>query len=273
MSATSRAITAGCVAIAGGLTTFILSGGPTTLAAQAPAPARPATNVPDFTGGYVRIDETGSGSYGGLTAKFTRAELTPAAAAAAPARGVGGAEVNDDVPLPDKPNPPGVPYQVTAGRCGGPGAAIEFNSAAFFLIQGRNEIVIAREGAGARRIWMDGRPKPDASRWVPTAAGFSNGRYDNGDLVIETTGLTEATVTAGGRRTPDTRLTERFHLDGKKLTITYTWDDPKIYVKPHRYSMSFDRLPATDYAFEGWCDGSDPASGQGITPPVQIQGK
>ena len=63
-------------------------------------------------------------------------------------------------------------------------------------------------------------------------------------------------VTVGWRER-DTVLTERFKLtpDGKRLTITYTWNDPKVYVKPHTYDISFERWDA-GYVFETWCDAS-----------------
>jgi hypothetical protein len=224
---------------------------------------------PDLEGGWVRIDPEGSGSFGGLTARFPRAVLTPAAAAIPAGRDP------DDVDPGAKPHGPGEPYIVSQGRCGGPGGAggIEPNSAALFIVQTDHEVLLTREGPGGRHIYMDGRAHPDLTRWTPTPLGHSVGRYEGGDLVVETMGLTPGAVTAGGRRTPETRLTERYRLtaDGKKLTITYTWNDPRLYQKPHTYSLEFDRLPPGSYAFEGWCDSSDPLQRQSIVPPAQLQ--
>jgi hypothetical protein len=97
------------------------------------------------------------------------------------------------------------------------------------------------------------------------------GRYDGNVLVVETVGLTPGAVVAGGQRTPETRLTERFEVapDGGRMTITYTWQDPKIYQKPHTYTYHFDRLPPGSYVFEDWCDASDPIERQGVAPPPQ----
>ena len=63
--------------------------------------------------------------------------------------------------------------------------------------------------------------------------------------MVETIGLTAGTVTAGGWRTPETRLTERYRLsaDGQRLTIAYTWQDAKVYVKPHTYEIVAERTP------------------------------
>ena len=78
-------------------------------------------------------------------------------------------------------------------------------------------------------------------------------------------------MTAGGWRTPETRLTERYRLssDGRRLTISYTWQDPKVYVKPHTYEIVAERTPPGSWAFESWCDSSDPNQRLSIVPPPQ----
>ena len=124
---------------------------------------------------------------------------------------------------------------VTDGNCNLPGG-VEPNSSAFHVVQSRDQVLIVRENPGLpRTIYMDGRAHPDLSRLTPTAVGHSTGRYEAGALVVETIGLATGNVTAGGWRTPETRLVERYRLssDGRRLTISYTWQDPKVYVKPH----------------------------------------
>jgi hypothetical protein len=237
------------------------------LAAVLAAPPAASQTVPDLEGGWVRIDPVGSGSFGGLTAGMTRAVLTPEGAAL-PAPG----DPDDVDPDDGRPNAPGEAYIVSQGRCGvGVGAGLEPNSAALFIVQTRDEVLITREAPSGRHVYMDGRGHPPPSALTPSAAGHSIGRYEGSDLVIETVGFTSGGVTAGGRRTPQTQLTERFSVspDGRRLTITYTWTDPKIYVKPHSYQLMAERLPADAYAFEGWCDSSDPLQKQSIVPPKQ----
>lgn len=244
-----------------------LIAGPAGSAQQAP--------VPDLSDGWVRIDTEGSGDFAGLTAKFPRAVLTPAAAAelkkaAAPAPRF------DYARDPSTRRAEGEAYIVTEGRCGqalGAGVPLEPNSAAFFITQTRDKVLVTREGAGARHLSLDGRPHPHLASWTPTAQGHSIARYERGDLVVDTIGLTPGNVTAGGRRTPETTLTERFRLSagGSHLTITYTWTDPKIYLKPHSYSLVFERLPVGSYAIEDWCDPSDPRTRQSIVVPRQLQ--
>jgi hypothetical protein len=230
------------------------------------------TGIPDLSDGWVRIDTEGSGSFQGLTEKFAPAVLTPEAAA----------QMKTAPPPPPRfdfardpsagPKKEGEAYVVTEGRCFGMGIPLEPNSAAFFITQTKDKVLITREGAGARHLYLDGRAHPDLTVWTPTALGHSVARYEGGDLLVETVGLTPGNVTAGGRRSPETRFAERYHLspDGKRLTITYTWTDPKIYQRPHSYSLTFERFPADGYAIEDWCDSSDPRTSQSIVPPKQI---
>jgi hypothetical protein len=141
-------------------------------------------------------------------------------------------------------------------------------------VQGRDQVLIVRENPGLpRTIYLDGRAHPDLSRWTPNAVGHSTGRYENGALVVETIGLTTGNVSAGGWRTPETRLTERYRVsaDGQRLTVSYTWEDPKIYVKPHTYEIVSERAPAGSWAFEWWCDSSDPNQRLSIVPPPQAK--
>jgi len=88
---------------------------------------------------------------------------------------------------------------------------------------------------------------------------------------VETVGMTPGGVVGGGQRTAETKLTERFEVapDGQSMTITYSWEDAKIFQKPHVYKYSFDRLPPGSYAFEDWCDASDPIEKYSVTPPIQ----
>ncbi len=239
-----------------------------------PAGAAQQPALPDLTDGWVRIDTEGSGAFDGLTSKFAPAVLTPAAAAelkkaAQPQRRF------DYARDASTPKAEGEAYIVTEGRCNqalGGGVPLEPNSAAFFMTQSRDKVLITREGAGARHLYLDGRPHPSLASWTPTNQGHSVARYEQGDLIVETRGIVAGNVTAGGRRTPETTMTERFHLSpgGQRLTITYTWTDPKIYMKPHSYAIHFDRLPAGSYAIEDWCDASDPRTSQSIVVPKQL---
>jgi len=247
---------------------FVCAGG-TVAAQQATGVA-----VPDLSGGWLRLDTAGSGSFGGTAEKYPPAQLTPAGKAMVvrgdgrnliPSGGGSGA-----------PHQAGEAYVVNNGACtpeGTGGSAIDPNSTAIFLLQSKEEVLMVREGPGGRRFYRDGRAHPAVATLAPSLYGHSTGRYEGNVLVVDTIGLSEGTVQGGGRRRPETRLTERFELapDGKHLTITYTWNDPVLYVRPHTYQYFFERLPPGSYALETWCDSSDPLQRQSIIPPEQLQ--
>jgi hypothetical protein len=248
------------------LVLVMMFGAAVTVTARQQAPA------PDLEGGWTRIDTDGSGSFGGLAARFARAVLTPAAQAAAGEQARRAAPPRFDFARDSStPKPPGEGYVVTDGNCNLPGG-VEPNSAAFHIVQGRDQVLIVRENPGLpRTIYMDGRAHPDLSRLAPNAVGHSTGRYEGGALLVSTVGLATGNVTAGGWRTPETRLTERYRLsaDGQRLMITYTWTDPKVYVKPHTYEIEAERTPPGGWAYEWWCDSSDPGQRLSIVPPPQ----
>src|SRR4029078_4092309 len=98
--------------------------------------------------------------------------------------------------------------------------------------------------------------------------------FENGTLVVNTVGFAPGMTAFGrGYKTPETELTEVFKLaaDGKHLSITYTWSDPKVYVKPHTSTIPCERVPGAGYVLETWCDASIPHPEviQSIVPPVQ----
>ena len=255
------------------LAAFLGCGGTTAEEGTAPPVAENApAAVPNLSGGWLRID-TGSGSFDGTAQRIPTAELT-AAGQAMVVRGDGRNLIPEGAGS-GPPNKEGEAYIVNNGACtpeGTGGSAINPTSTAIFLLQSKDEVLMVREGPGGRRFHMDGRAHPDVTRLTPSLYGHSTGRYEGNALIVETVGLQEVGVQGGGRRRPQTRLTERFELapGGKRLTITYTWDDPELYVRPHTYQYLFERLPEDSYALETWCDSSDPLQRQSIVPPKQL---
>jgi hypothetical protein len=227
-------------------------------------------------GDWVRIDVNGSNDFGGLTSKFTPASLTPEATEAMAALRRAQNAPRGPAYTDGKPHDVGQPYIVVAKPCaagpfGGGALGINPDSGGIHFVVSKDEVIIAPERGGIRHIYMDGRKHPDVSRWTPTGSGHSVGHVENGELVVDTMGIATGGVTAGGWRTPETHLIEHFVLspDGQHLTINYRWEDPKIYQKPHEYHYDLDRSPAGSYAFEEWCDASDPLEQQSIVPPPQ----
>jgi hypothetical protein len=233
---------------------------------------------PALEGDWVRSDTVGVGNFGGLGSDIPKAQLTTEGQALA-GRGRGGGRGPGGPPAAgaqDAPHGVGQPYIVVARPCAdnvGDGS-ITFNpdSGGFHLIVSKTEVVFSEERGGSRIIYIDGRQQPDPKS-IGKPAGHSIGHWENGVLVVDTVGVSGGRgVAGGGVRTLDTHLTERFELspDGKHMKIQYTYNDPKLYVTPHTYAYTFDRDTSNpSYAFEDWCDASDPIETQSIVPPAQ----
>jgi hypothetical protein len=232
------------------------------LHAQQPAPTAPAVS-PDLLNGlsgiWNRLDTSGAGSYGAID--FPMPQLTPEYAAKIPTtNNYGGFG----------PPPPGfvpptydIRGQAAPQRCGiggGPGTGaggFDINSAGMSLMASKDLVLMLRDGAqGSRHIYTDGRPFPGQ-----LTAPYSIGRFENGALVVTTRGFTGQVVGNDrpqnrGYRDTTTEVIETFRpsADGKRLVVTYTHNDPKVYVKPWVYDITFERLPPDQYAFESWCD-------------------
>jgi hypothetical protein len=129
------------------------------------------------------------------------------------------------------------------------------SSPALNIAQSKDEVLMAAESGRARFIYTDGRPHHDIKRpyYEPTGYGDSIGHWESNALVVDTIGFpqrmcggrTNYIVTpGGGRALPTTHLTERYQLtdDGKTLTITFTWEDPAVFLKPHTYSYHYKNL-------------------------------
>jgi hypothetical protein len=80
-----------------------------------------------------------------------------------------------------------------------------------------------------RTIFMDGRAHPaaDAPR---SKMGFSTGRWDGNDLVVETSHIMAGTITNNGLdHSDDLRMVERYRLTGDgKLAATQWFSDPAV---------------------------------------------
>ena len=241
------------------------------LAAMSDAAAQQhqAPQTPDLSGIWNRLDTGGGGTYHGIDLMFPKAQLLPeieaklppdldqglgpAANAAPPVRLANGAYLTPQAAAAGGPS-------ATAGRCNirGFGDGIDINSAGVSIVQSKEEVVLLRDGsAGGRRIYLD-RAMPDLTRIAPSPGGYSVGRWENGALVVTTTGFAPGLVSFGrGWKDRETVLTEVFKADpdGKHFTVSYTWNDPKIYTTPHTYNIVFERWDS-GYVFENWCDAS-----------------
>lgn len=137
------------------------------------------------------------------------------------------------------------------------------------IVQSKDEVLIGSESSRGRVIYTDGRGHTDPSTqgYVPSGVGNSIGHWDGDTLVVDTVGFPAKTcdsrwpvmrVPNGGRAKDTTHLTERYKLinGGKQLSVTFTWEDPTIYTKPHTYTYTYD-LIENGLPFEGGNDVTD----------------
>ncbi|MDB5459268.1 MAG: hypothetical protein JWO72_1009 [Caulobacteraceae bacterium] len=91
--------------------------------------------------------------------------------------------------------------------------------------------------------------------------GFSAGRWEKGDLIVQSRGFNDVTTidTAGIPHSTDLLLTEKLHLaDKDTLVDTITIDDPKTFAAPWQTRVTFKRLPDTTEFREYVCTDVNP---------------
>jgi hypothetical protein len=118
--------------------------------------------------------------------------------------------------------------------------------------QGTRHLVIAAESqvAPARYLYLDRATHINKEEFEPTTSGDSTARWDGDTLVVDTVGFSSTkgmlAIPGGGYRTEATHLVERYRLlkNGSILSVTFTWDDPRVFATPHTYEYRYQRLPA-----------------------------
>ena len=101
-------------------------------------------------------------------------------------------------------------------------------------------MMIFEYAAANRTIHLDKVPPPGVESWM----GFSVGRWDGDTLVVDTTGLQEATWfdRAGNFHSDALHVVERFTpLTPDHLTYDVTIEDPKVFARPWKISMPLYR--------------------------------
>jgi len=98
-----------------------------------------------------------------------------------------------------------------------------------------------------RYIYTDGRKHPNKDDYDPTTNGHSIGHWEGDTLIVDTTMFNDGGVTripGGGARTPDSHLVERYRLlaGGNRLSVVFTWEDSKMFQKPHTYEFRYYRI-------------------------------
>lgn len=128
----------------------------------------------------------------------------------------------------------------------------------FEIVQTDDLIVFLYEHFGmVRRIHLDGRRPPDFL--PPARMGFSVGRWEEGELVVETTHVAPGLLTgAGVRQYGDLSVVERYRLvdGGRGLEAHLTITAPATFTRPwpRRYAWALD---PDGMIFEAVCDPAD----------------
>ena len=108
-------------------------------------------------------------------------------------------------------------------------------------------LVLYEENSVFRQIFLDGR-KPVAEpepRWL----GYSTGRWEGDELVVETVGITDQSWLdgMGHPHTEQLRVTERFRRPtAGHLEIKTTIDDPGAYTSAFTYTVKATLVPEDD---------------------------
>ncbi len=141
-------------------------------------------------------------------------------------------------------------------RCVSPGlvAAVTW-SFPFEIVANDEKLVMLYEAFNlSRRVFTDGRGDPEF--YPNSSLGYSTGRLENGELIIETKLLTQTTRDFNGEPISEKATTiERYQLsdNGKRLSVVLTLHDPENYERPPIRRRVWTRQDnAVIYPFE--CD-------------------
>ena len=111
----------------------------------------------------------------------------------------------------------------------------------FRIVQGDGDILFVYEFASANRIvHMSNHEEPPVDSWM----GWSNGRWDGNDLVIEVTGNNDQTWfdRAGNYHGAMMKVTERYKMvDKDHIEYTATIEDPETFERPWTISLPLYR--------------------------------
>lgn len=116
--------------------------------------------------------------------------------------------------------------------------------------QSAHEVLINFETrATPRHIYLDRKENMVLDDYDLTSGGDSVGHWEGDTFVVTTVGIDGnkglTLLPGGGFRTTDSKLTERYRLssNGNALVVTFTWEDAKVFAKPHTYAYRYTRAP------------------------------
>lgn len=141
-------------------------------------------------------------------------------------------------PTGDSPGAHCVPHGVPLAAFLGGGYPVEF-------IQRPEQLTIIYETHNeVRRVFLDGR-RIDPADILPSRGGVSYGQWENGTLVVETTGLVES-IDQATAHSENARVVERYTpsvRDGmRRLAVEITIHDPEFYTEPPVITREYTEL-------------------------------
>jgi hypothetical protein len=100
---------------------------------------------------------------------------------------------------------------------------------------GQNLVIHYEEWSQLRVIHLDGRERPEYE--TPTLQGHSLGRFENGELVVETSGINPGWISdfSHGGHSGALTTTERYRVadDPRRLELELTLRDPEVLTRPY----------------------------------------
>ena len=143
------------------------------------------------------------------------------------------------------------------------------------IVQDKKQVAISADRAPAqlRQIYLN-TEHPNMDIFDPQTVGHSVGKWDGDILVVDTIGFSDKgviSIPGGGWRTETSHLVERYRLfdNGRKLSVTFTWQDPAVYQEPHTYEFNYTRAPQGTSARTYRCDASDQTRAEFILRPLK----
>jgi hypothetical protein len=156
----------------------------------------------------------------------------------------------------------GKPTFDTAQKCLIPGLPrTMFYPQPFLLKVDPDQVSFLHEFMHLHRMVYIGDKLPSNDDLDQNWLGFSAGRWEKGDLIVQSRGFNDITTidTAGIPHSTELLLTEKLHLaDKDTLVETITIDDPKTFTAPWQTRVTYKRLPDTTEFKEYVCTDVNP---------------
>ena len=142
------------------------------------------------------------------------------------------------------------------GKSNGWGYPMMMDSPApFEIVFGPDRVLIYNLYRELRVIYTDGRPHPPEDDLWPTTWGNSIGHWEGDTLVIDTIMVTNPNefFQGGPPLSEEARYIERVRLDGDKLRLELTIEDPVTLSAPWKLDLAlvrdegFDRMIQVDW--------------------------